>query len=574
MSNKKGFWEDMTPKQRQAAIVCAVCALAVVLTASITGVLVSKKIKAVKGVDESSIAAQDGYDSSAYVVTAGALLPETDDAGDDYVKDTLFIGDSNTVRMYNNGLITLQQFCAEEGLGIQDAATKKIVAFKGDSQQYAIPDAVAMMKPRRVVITLGTNNCDGTMSKDDFINDYKTLVQAIQEKYKYTDIIVNAVPPIPASHANYPNADQGTIDQYNMALADMCDELNVKFLNSAEALKDENGYGNSSYYVENDIHFTMNGLKAVLKYYRAHAYTTDDQRPDTSNIPTRTQSFTSGTSGTANNKATATPTATAGKYKASYYVDSSGGGTLSCGNDTGKTKLEYDVTDDNNSFTVKAVPNDGSFFIKWSDGVKTAERTDKDFKQNVNVTAVFGTLTLTIEEDNGLTTATAGAGLNYTVKLSSDKYASSDSVIWYANDTQVETGTHGTFHLDTPGDYSIYAAITVNGVTIKSKPAAMKITAAPTPTPAPTAAPTPAVSINVGGNAGDQTITAGQYVNFAASISNCSTYSIVWLVNGQSSGTSASLNQQFDTAGTYPVVAQITVNGTTYSSNTINVTVS
>lgn len=37
--------QPMTPKQKQAAIVCAVCALALVLTASITGVLVSRKIK-------------------------------------------------------------------------------------------------------------------------------------------------------------------------------------------------------------------------------------------------------------------------------------------------------------------------------------------------------------------------------------------------------------------------------------------------------------------------------------------------------------------------------------------------
>ena len=57
------------------------------------------------------------------------------------------------------------------------------------------------MKPRRVVIMLGTN--DTGMSVDEFIKNYTALVQAIQESYPYTDIIVNTVPPVPANHANY-----------------------------------------------------------------------------------------------------------------------------------------------------------------------------------------------------------------------------------------------------------------------------------------------------------------------------------------------------------------------------------
>ena len=39
---------------------------------------------------------------------------------------------------------------------------------------------------------------------------------------------------------------------------------------------------------------------------------------------------------------------------------------------------------------VTAVPNDGYGFIKWSDGVTTATRTDTNVKQNLSVTAEFG----------------------------------------------------------------------------------------------------------------------------------------------------------------------------------------
>ncbi len=214
--------------------------------------------------------------------TSSALLTGTADAGDAYQEQTLFIGDSNTVRLYANGLICLQQFCAKEGIGTSAALNEGIVTFKRDDNRYTIAQAVAKMKPRRVVIMLGTN--DNGMSTEDFISHYTALVQAIQASYPYTDIIVNTVPPVPSNHSNYPNMDQTRIDDFNMALLTMCEQLGVKFLNSAEALKDANGYGNVDYYQSGDIHLKPAGLKVRLKYLRTHAYETDDRRPDTANI--------------------------------------------------------------------------------------------------------------------------------------------------------------------------------------------------------------------------------------------------------------------------------------------------
>ena len=90
---------------------------------------------------------------------------------------------------YANGLISLQQFCAKEGIGTSAALNEGIVTFKKDSSRYTIAEAVAKMKPRRVVIMLGTN--DTGMAVEDFISNYKQLVQAIQTSYPYTDITVS-----------------------------------------------------------------------------------------------------------------------------------------------------------------------------------------------------------------------------------------------------------------------------------------------------------------------------------------------------------------------------------------------
>ena len=221
--------QSLTPMQKQAVLVCIVCALAALLTIGITLVLIHR------GKEPAASSEQPGTEQPAddaniadhYQINeqSSALLPETADAGDAYQSETLFIGDSNTVRLYANGLISLQQFCAKEGIGTSAALNEGIVTFKKDSSRYTIAEAVAKMKPRRVVIMLGTN--DTGMAVEDFISNYKQLVQAIQTSYPYTDIIVNTVPPVPANHANYPHMDQTKIDDFNMALLSMCEQMGL-----------------------------------------------------------------------------------------------------------------------------------------------------------------------------------------------------------------------------------------------------------------------------------------------------------------------------------------------------------
>ena len=285
--------QSMSPIQKQAVLVCAVCALAILITASVTYVLLATKGTSAPSSSVPQVEEPDDLATHYQVDTqSAALLAATADAGEAYLSETLFLGDSNTVRLYNNGLISLQQFCAKEGIGIQTALSEPLVTFRGTDERYTMAQAVAMMKPRRVVITLGTN--DTGMEVETFIGYYSQLVQQIQAGYPYTDIIVNTVPPVPQDHSNYPATSQEKIDDFNMALLTMCENLGVKFLNSAEVLKDPaTGFGLDDYYIGGDIHLKSSGLKAVLSYLTTHAYETEDRRPDTDNIPTRTLEYTS-----------------------------------------------------------------------------------------------------------------------------------------------------------------------------------------------------------------------------------------------------------------------------------------
>ena len=476
--------------QHRAVLVCILCVLAVLLTFGITTTLLKKEEPA-PSVSESVADPTPGEALSGHYQidnASTALLTETADAGTDYLNDTLFLGDSNTVRLYNNGLISLQQFCAKEGIGTQVALNEGIVTFKKDSNHYTIPQAVAMMKPRRVAMTFGTN--DTGMEVPDFIAHYTALIQAIQQSYPYTDIIVNTVPPVPADHSNYPHMDQAKIDDFNMALLDLCEQLGVRFLNSAEALKGSDGYGIADYYTSGDIHLKSAGLKAVLNYLRTHALQTEDRRPDTNNIPTRTMEYVSNPSSavaapsseavsssesqaesaSSSESSSSESTSEEKKFEARYRVDKNGGGTLSVGNDTGNSSVTYTVTDPDKSITVTAVPAEGHVFVKWSDGLTSKTRTDTDFKQNLDVTAVFGTASVHITSEGK-----GAVGSSYTFKAAlSGKYAKTENLRWYANGqevTQAAGKSSITVVVDSSmvnASYKIHAVVTYNDCKVSS----------------------------------------------------------------------------------------------------------
>ena len=489
-SNNQKENQALTPMQKQAVLVCIVCALAALLTIGITLTMLKRGKNPTEQPGDSSIVtpapAPEGEEdiSDHYQIneTSSALLTGTADAGNAYQEQTLFIGDSNTVRLYANGLISLQQFCAKEGIGTSAALNEGIVTFKRDDNRYTIAQAVAKMKPRRVVIMLGTN--DNGMNTADFISNYTALVQAIQASYPYTDIIVNTVPPVPSNHSNYPNMDQTRIDDFNMALLTMCEQLGVKFLNSAEALKDANGYGNVDYYQSGDIHLKPAGLKVLLKYLRTHAYETEDRRPDTNNIPTRAE-YTANPSSAVEAPSSSEEVASSvveekTEYQAGYRVDKTGGGSLTCGSESGKS-LTVKVTSATQSVTVTAVPEDGYVFVKWSDGVTKSTRTDTNFDQNVDVTAVFAAASIQISSSGK-----AVLGSSYTFKATlKGKYLDASSIRWYVNGTEVTQAAGKTTvkgEVDPSmvgGTFRVYATASYNDCTVTSNKLELTVSGAP-----------------------------------------------------------------------------------------------
>lgn len=445
--------QNMTPMQKKAAIVLLCCVLAVVITTVAVVSIVSGSHEAPMSDASDVSSSSEGMVPNEFELNLegnDAVLGSTQDAGDAYLKETVFVGDSNVVRMYKNGLITLDQFVGKEGMGVQSVPNEKCVYFEDDEKSYTIPEALAKMKPRRIVVMLGTNNADGNTATKDFISSYKTALNAIKNSYPHTDIIVSAIPPVPYDHSQYPAITMQTIDSMNQALADFCKSEGYKFLNITEELKDSNGYGKDAYFNQGDIHLKSEGSSAILKYVRTHAYESKDRRPDKKNVPKRAEMA-----------------ATEKKsFTANYYVEQATGGTLKSGDKKGQTKLSFDVKE-NESITVTAEPKEGYIFVKWSDGKTDATRTDKNLTGNLSVTAQFKAApSISLSE----TSITMKQGEDKTLKASV-KGGKIGDVVWYVNGDKKGSGESFSLKkLEARQDaYKIKATVVVDSKTYEAE---------------------------------------------------------------------------------------------------------
>ena len=479
----------LSPIQRKACLVLALCVLAVVLSFVASWILPQKL---------GLFGGSDLYDPTQYPLDTSldAILGQESAQGN-YINDTVFVGGTQAVSMSKDSSITLNQYAGQDGLKVSQVLRETCVNFADDANSYTIPQAIAKMKPLHVYIMVGGDDLDGTVSVDEFINDYKQIMQSIKTAYSACDVVACAIAPV-SKGADDSAQKQTYIDQYNQQLAVACNDMGFKYLNLAEVLKNDKGYAVDSYVDASTGAFSGSGVNAVLDYVKNHAHNVDDTRGDRGDIPQRAASASS--SGTT---ATPAPSPTPNKLTASYRVEN-GKGTLTSNDQKGVSSLDLEVAS-GTQVSVTAVPADGYTFYKWSDGVTDATRYDI-INKDVSVTAMFNDSRVDLTLDRGDSTIKKGESISITatVKLGGKDYSNAD-VQWSVNDELEQNGGTFTFTGSNAGEYTIKAGIEING-TFSS--AQLKVTVQADPT-----------SISVSGT---DTITAGNSVTLTANVQNAS----------------------------------------------------
>lgn len=178
---------------------------------------------------------------------------------------TLFLGDSNTVRLHHLGLVPESQVLALSSIGVGAVTSNAFVQLQEDASPLTIEEAVAILQPRRILITFGTNDI-GNLTVTAFIQRYQQALDALQAVSPATDIIVGAIPLV-CEYNSYSKLSCATIAEYNAALQQMCADRNLIFLDTTTVLAGEDGHLPPHYADGDGVHLTDTALVAILNYY-------------------------------------------------------------------------------------------------------------------------------------------------------------------------------------------------------------------------------------------------------------------------------------------------------------------
>ncbi len=206
----------------------------------------------------------------------GVMLRETEDAGQEYIDNIIFLGDSTTYglkayKMLKDGRDTLQVWTPLSGTLTLSKATSAKIYYPDTKEEITIVDAVTAKKPSMMVITLGVNGVS-FMDEEQFKGAYVALVNSIKAASPDTKIILQSIFPVAKEYDTTSGINNEKINRANVWVADVASTCGVKYLYTACVLMDEDNYLNSSYHNGDYLHLDVPGFTKELEYIRTHAY--------------------------------------------------------------------------------------------------------------------------------------------------------------------------------------------------------------------------------------------------------------------------------------------------------------
>ncbi len=200
----------------------------------------------------------------------GGAISKTDKAEDwDYFDDTVMVGDSITYGMASYGYLNFNHVFAKIGLHQGTALTSKCV-YTSKTNGYSISDALKIVKPGKIYVTLGINAIY-SYKADWFYNNYRALINKIKNASPESAIIIQSIFPVTQNWAinnGKPNCNQ-YIAYANQKLSELAKEENCLFLHTYEDLTDENGFLKPEFSGDG-IHLSRKGYEAVFNYILTH----------------------------------------------------------------------------------------------------------------------------------------------------------------------------------------------------------------------------------------------------------------------------------------------------------------
>ena len=201
-----------------------------------------------------------------------------------------FIGDSTTNSFKHYGVISEERVWTGVGntLSMWDISRKRIslsasalekyksldgygnfsekIRKDGDKYSMKIVDAVSLVRPKNLVITLGINGC-ACMSEESFLREYSLIIEAVMASSDTTKIFLNSIFPVAQRSSAVKNSD---IERANAIIRSLAMKYRLNYIDSFSYLRaftDKNGDMDRKILDSEDgIHYSARGCKLICDF--------------------------------------------------------------------------------------------------------------------------------------------------------------------------------------------------------------------------------------------------------------------------------------------------------------------
>ncbi len=214
-------------------------------------------------------------DGTANVSGSLNTLPETPDAGQEYLDRLTFLCDSSFIGVRDYGLLsggtgTTQVWGTSTGiLRVADLVSADII-YPSDGSSITIGDATMIAKPEILVINVGQDGLNA-VDKASFKESYSAMITSIQQASPDTKIICCSISSVSTSYSGTDALTTIMVSDANDWLREVCAATGVYFTDAGKAVGDGTGSTLESYLSSNGKTLNSGGINEILTHLRTHA---------------------------------------------------------------------------------------------------------------------------------------------------------------------------------------------------------------------------------------------------------------------------------------------------------------
>lgn len=194
---------------------------------------------------------------------------------DDPVERMTFFGDSTTAHLALRGGIPQERVWSGVGSTVlfETVNAVKCVHLQKENRDLSLAEAVALKKPRILVITVGVSGGAGRLSRESFVSIYRELLLSVRKASPETKLLVQSLLPLSdQSVKHYKRLTKEAVVQANGWVRDLCAEMRIPYVDTHAKLIDPNtGYLKPEYQNDEYMHLTAQAYEVILANLRAYA---------------------------------------------------------------------------------------------------------------------------------------------------------------------------------------------------------------------------------------------------------------------------------------------------------------